>query len=84
MKEQIQNSMINKDQLGANLGSGMAAHHNLSMDAKSLGASNGPIINSMSTVKLPHLNNRSIVNTDHSLGDLTHVEVYNPYENRQS
>lgn len=76
--------MVNRESIGGGLGGGMPAHHNLSMDAKSMGAGNLAALNSMSTVKLPHLNNRSIVNTDHSLGDLTHVEVFNPYENRQA
>jgi hypothetical protein len=41
----------------------------------------------ISTVKLPQLHNRSMVNNDNATAstvDLSNIEVYNPYENRNS
>eukprot|EP00347_Sterkiella_histriomuscorum_P020877 403336119 len=68
MKEQISNSLV-QSQLNNSVNYGNylnERHHSVSI--------------SMSSVKLPHLHNRSIAHNESI--DLSNVEVYNPYENR--
>lgn len=44
------------------------------------------VSNSISSIKLPSLNNKSIaLNSGEQMnGDLSSIDIYNPYENRQS